>query len=54
MKAWQEHTLADGIHVSRYFMCTKFDILNHDGFLISGVLQHRVFESEIRIAITMP
>ena len=31
----QERTLAD-----RYlFMCTKFDIVNHDGFLISGVVE---------------
>ena len=35
MKAEQERTLTDGIHISTYSMCTKFDILNHDGFLIS-------------------
>ena len=34
-KAEQECTLTDGIHVSTYSMGTKFDILNHDGFLIS-------------------
>ena len=34
-KAEQERTLTDGIHISTYSMCTKFDILNHDGFLIS-------------------
>ena len=34
-KVEQERTLTDGIHLSTYSMFTKFDILNHDGFLIS-------------------
>ena len=34
-KAEQEHTRTDGIHISTYSMCTKFDILSHDGFIIS-------------------
>ena len=38
-KAEQERTLTDGIHnISTYPMCTKFDILNHDDILISGVV----------------
>ena len=36
MKAKQERTLTEGIHISTYFMCTKFDILNYNGFLTSG------------------
>ena len=36
MKAKQEYTLTDSMHVSTYFLCTKFDTLNHDGFLVSG------------------
>ena len=31
-----EATLVDGIRICTYFVCTKFDILNHDGVLISG------------------
>ena len=31
MKAEQECTLADGIHLSTCFVWYKFDILNHDG-----------------------
>ena len=34
-KAEQERKLTDDIHVSTYSMSTKFDILNHDGLLIS-------------------
>ena len=42
----------DGIHISTYSMCTKFDILNHDGFLISrGCVSVKFWEFSV-LAIT--
>ena len=38
-------THTDGIHITTNFMCTKFDILNHDGFLISGGCRSVKFQS---------
>ena len=52
-KAEQERTLTDGIHISAYSMCTKFDILNHDGFLISrGCISVKFWHFRYILAIT--
>ena len=55
MKAEQERTLTDGVHIniSTYSLCTKFDILNHDGFPISrGCISVKFWRFRYFMAIT--